>query len=94
LNGLPVVKAARGEASGLVKVNPNNLFIERNNLTTKARFLLTGAIMKLGLLPRVADPECPTVQETEAIKKKISQYQEILQAHHCTLCQNRNRMDP
>ncbi|MES2825197.1 MAG: asparaginase domain-containing protein [Pseudomonadota bacterium] len=82
LNGLPVVKTARGDASGLVKVNPNNLFIEGNNLTTtKARMLLTGAIMKLGPLPRAADPEHPTTAETDAIKKKINVYQEIFQTH-------------
>jgi len=82
LNGLPVVKTARGDASGLVKVNPNNLFIEGNNLTTtKARLLLTGAIMKLGPMPRAADPEHPTTAETDAIKKKISLYQEIFQTH-------------
>jgi L-asparaginase len=82
LNGLPVVKTARGDASGLVKVNPNNLFIEGNNLTTtKARVLLTGAIMKLGTLPRAADPEHPTTAETDAIKKKINLYQEIFQTH-------------
>jgi L-asparaginase len=82
LNGLPVVKTARGDASGFVKVNPNNLFIEGNNLTTtKARVLLTGAIMKLGPLPRAADPEHPTTAETDAIKKKIEMYQEIFQTH-------------
>ncbi|RYY75404.1 MAG: hypothetical protein EOO52_08350 [Gammaproteobacteria bacterium] len=82
LNGLPVVKTARGDASGLVKVNPNNLFIEGNNLTTtKARVLLTGAIMKLGPLPRAANPDQPTTAETDAIKKKINLYQEIFQTH-------------
>ena len=31
----------------MVRVNPNNVFIEGNNLTaTKARLLLTAAIMK------------------------------------------------
>jgi hypothetical protein len=82
LNGLPVVKTARGDASGLVTVNPNNLFIEGNNLTTtKARLLLTAAIMKLGPLPHAADPEHPTAAETDAIKKKIAAYQEIFQTH-------------
>ena len=36
--GVPVVKTARGNANGLVRVSPDNLFIEGNNLTaTKAR---------------------------------------------------------
>ena len=44
---IPVVKTARGDAHGLVRLNPANLFIEGNNLTaTKARLLLTAAIMK------------------------------------------------
>jgi L-asparaginase len=82
LSGLPVVKTARGDARGLVKVNPNNLFIEGNNLTTtKARLLLTAAIMKLGPLPHAADPEHPTSAEMDAIKRKIELYQMIFQTH-------------
>jgi hypothetical protein len=82
LSGLPVVKVARGDASGLVRVNPNNLFIEGNNLTaTKARLLLTAAIMKLGPLPHAADPEHPTPAETAAIKETIKRYQAIFETH-------------
>jgi hypothetical protein len=82
LSGLPVVKTARGDASGLVRVNPNNLFIEGNNLTTtKARLLLTAAIMKFGPFPHAADPEHPTPAETDAIKKKIELYQAVFQTH-------------
>lgn len=80
--GLPVVKTARGNASGLVRVNPNNPFIEGNNLTaTKARLLLTAAIMKFGMLPQAADPEHPTPAELNAIRAKINLYQEIFQTH-------------
>jgi hypothetical protein len=76
------VKTARGNASGLVRVNPNNSFIEGNNLTaTKARLLLTAAIMKFGMLPQAADPEHPTASELDAIRAKINLYQEIFQAH-------------
>lgn len=82
LSGLPVVKTARGDASGLVKVNPGNLFIEGNNLTTtKARLLLTASIMKLGPLPHAVDPDHPTAAELDAIKQKIAQYQAIFQTH-------------
>lgn len=82
LSGLPVVKTARGDASGLVKVNTTNLFIEGNNLTTtKARLLLTAAIMKLGPLPHAADPEHPTDGELDAIRGKIALYQQIFQTH-------------
>ena len=80
--GIPVVTTARGNASGLVRVRPDNLFIEGNNLTaTKARLLLTAAIMKLGALPPVADPERPTREELDAIRKRIAAYQEIFQTH-------------
>ena len=80
--GIPVVTTARGNASGLVRVRPDNLFIEGNNLTaTKARLLLTAAIMKLGALPHPADPERPTSEELDAIRKRIVAYQEIFQSH-------------
>jgi hypothetical protein len=82
LCGLPVVKTARGDASGLVRVNPNNLFIEGNNLTsTKARLLLTAALMKFGSLPHAADPEHPTPAEISALKEKIKLYQLIFETH-------------
>jgi L-asparaginase len=81
-HGIPVVKTARGDAHGLVRLNPANLFIEGNNLTaTKARLLLTAAIMKLGALPPAADPERPTSQELDAIRKRIEAYQQIFQTH-------------
>ena len=80
--GLPVVKTARGNASGLVRVNANNLFIEGNNLTTtKARLLLMAAIMKFGMLPPAADPERPTPAELDAIRTIIDKYQEVFQTH-------------
>lgn len=82
LMGLPVVRTARGDASGLVKVNSDNLFIEGNNLTTtKARYLLTAALMKLGPLPPAVNPDTPTTAEIDAIKKKVALYQEIFQTH-------------
>lgn len=82
LQGLPVVKTARGDASGLVKVNPRNLFIEGNNLTTtKARLLLTAALMKFGPLPRVVDVARPTAEELIAIREKLGLYQEVFQTH-------------
>ena len=82
LSGLPVVKVARGDARGLVRVNANNFFIEGNNLTaTKARLLLTAALMKLGPLPHAADPEHATPAEITAIKDKIKLYQAIFDTH-------------
>ena len=63
--GIPVVKTARGDAHGLVRLNPGNLFIEGNNLTaTKARLLLTAAIMKLGALPHATIPNIQRVRSS------------------------------
>ena len=82
LSGLPVVKVARGDARGLVRVNANNLFIEGNNLTaTKARLLLTAALMKFGPLPPAADPDHATPAEISAIKEKIKLYQAVFETH-------------
>ena len=82
LSGLPVVKVARGDARGLVRVSANNLFIEGNNLTaTKARLLLTAALMKFGPLPHAADPEHATPAEITAIKAKIKLYQAVFETH-------------
>jgi L-asparaginase len=76
------VKTARGNASGLVRSTPGNLFIEGNNLTaTKARLLLTAAILKLGVLPPAADADRPTPDELAAIRKRIEAFQEIFQTH-------------
>jgi hypothetical protein len=81
-SGLPVVKVARGDAHALVRVNPNNLMVDGNNLiASKARLLLTAAIMKYGSLPPAADPMNPTDAEKDAIRKKIALYQEIFNTH-------------
>ena len=82
LSGLPVVKVARGNAMAFVRVNSNNLFIEGNNLiATKARLLLTAALMKHGPLPHAVDPLKPTDAEKNAIRKKILLYQDIFNTH-------------
>lgn len=82
LSGLPVVKTSRGDVHGFVRVNGSNLFIEGNNLiATKARLLLTAAIMKFGPLPHAADPEHPTPEELAAIKQKVALYQGVFQTH-------------
>jgi L-asparaginase/Glu-tRNA(Gln) amidotransferase subunit D len=81
-SGLPVVKVARGDAHALVRVNPDSLTIEGNNLiATKARLLLTAAIMKYGALPAAADPMNASDAEKDAIRAKIALYQEIFNTH-------------
>ena len=65
-----------------MRVNANNLTIEGNNLiATKARLLLTAAIMKYGSLPPAADPLNPTEAEKDTIRKKVALYQEIFNTH-------------
>jgi L-asparaginase len=82
LSGIPVVKTARGDVHGFVKTNPNNLVIEgSNSISTKARLLLTAALMKFGSLPPAADPSHPTPAETAAIKAKVALYQKIFDTH-------------
>lgn len=82
LSGLPVVRVARGDAHGYVKVNGNNLFIEGSNaIATKARVLLTAALLKYGSLPPAADPAKPTPEEIAAIKAKVKLYQDLFNTH-------------
>ena len=76
------MKTARGDAHGLVRLNPDNLFIEGNNLTaTKARLLLTAAIMKSVRSPTQLIPSTLRVEELDAIGKRIAAYQQIFQTH-------------
>jgi L-asparaginase len=82
LSGLPVVKVARGDAHGFVRNNPNNLFIEGGNaIATKARLLLTAALMKHGSLPPAANPATPTPAELTAIREKVKLYQTLFDTH-------------
>jgi len=82
LCGIPVVKTARGDVHGFVRTNPNNLVIEgSNSISTKARLLLTAALMKYGSLPPAADPDHPAPAEIAAIKAKVALYQHIFDTH-------------
>lgn len=81
-SGMPVVKVGRGNASGFVDPTRDPLAIAGNNLTaTKARLLLMASLMKLGCLPRAADPTRPTAAETDATKARLKQYQAIFDTH-------------
>ncbi|MBI2370851.1 MAG: hypothetical protein HYV08_11555 [Deltaproteobacteria bacterium] len=82
LSGIPVVVVSRGDMAGMVPVDPNNLFIEGNNLTAgKARLLLMAALLKFGALPPAADPKNPTPAEAKAVQEKIKLYQEVFSTH-------------
>lgn len=81
-SGMPVVKTARGNASGFVDPSRDPLAIAGSNLTaTKARLLLMACLMKFGCLPPAADPAEPTEAETEATKAKLKRYQEVFDTH-------------
>jgi hypothetical protein len=79
--GMPVVRVGRGNTGGMAyKLSP--LMIAGNNLTaTKARMLLTAALLKLGALPPAADPYHPTELETKATLAAVAAYQEIFDTH-------------
>ncbi len=82
LTGMPVVRVGRGNHEGITVTNPNDLFIEGNNLTaTKARLLLMACLMRFGSLGIPVDPDNPTRGELEAIRSKIAQYQEVFDSH-------------
>ncbi|MFT6855684.1 MAG: L-asparaginase [Cyclobacteriaceae bacterium] len=82
LSGYPVLKAARGNASGFMETNPDNLFIEGDNITsTKGRMLLMACILRFGMYPPAKDPKNPTEQELRAIKEKVKLYQEVFHTH-------------
>jgi hypothetical protein len=81
-SGMPVVKVARGNASGFVDQKRDPLAIAGSNLTaTKARLLLMACLMKFGCLPPAADPARPTAAEIESTKTKLAQYQEVFDTH-------------
>lgn len=82
LQGYPVLKVARGNADGFMDTNPNNLFIEGQNITaTKGMMLLMACILKFGALPPVNDPANPTAEELQKTKDKIARYQEVFNTH-------------
>jgi hypothetical protein len=81
-SGMPVVKVARGNASGFVDPTRDPLAIAGSNLTaTKARLLLMACLMKFGGLPPVVDPAKPSDAEIEATKAKLKGYQEVFDTH-------------
>lgn len=81
-SGAPVVRVGRGNADGVVPRGDSRLGIGGSNLTaTKARMLLMAALLRLGALPRAANPEHPSERETSAIAEKITAYQEIFDTY-------------
>jgi L-asparaginase len=81
LSGMPVVLVGRGNAEGFVPP-PGAPFLAGRNLTsTKARLLLMACLMKLGSLPRAANPDRPTATEMATVRTALTDYQEIFDTH-------------
>ena len=81
-SGLPVVRVGRSDPGGRVITDPNDLTIEGSNLdSTNARLLLIASMLKLGRLPRAANPLNPTNEERSRIIEKVSEFQSIFDSH-------------
>lgn len=79
-SGFPVVRVGRGSTDGFATVVPP--IVGGSNLTaTKARLLLTAALLKLGALPPAANPDAPTESEVEATCERIAAFQELFDTH-------------
>lgn len=79
-SGIPVAKVGRGAPEGFS--DPHEFQIAASNLTaTKARLLLMASLLKLGSLPAAKDPDHPTGDELDAIRKAVAEYQEIFDTH-------------
>lgn len=81
-SGIPVIRVSRGDPGGFAEPHPDWPSIEGSNLdANKAAMLLTAAMLKLGRLPKAADPANPTDEERDALIEKISEYQQIVDKH-------------
>ncbi len=79
-SGIPVAKVGRGTPEGFS--DPHEFQIAASNLTaTKARLLLMACLLKFGSLPAAQDPDHPTGDELNAIRKAVADYQEIFDTH-------------
>jgi L-asparaginase len=79
-SGVPVVRVGRGNPEGFSDLDP--IFISGSNLNAiKARLLLMAALMKLGSLPKAANPAKQTAAEIAATEKAVADYQEIFNTH-------------
>jgi hypothetical protein len=62
--------------------DPHPFQIAAGNLTgTKARLLLMACLLKFGSLPAAKDPNKPTSEEVERIRKAIAAYQVVFDMH-------------
>jgi L-asparaginase len=79
-SGIPVAMAGRGAPAGFA--DPTDFQIAATNLTAnKARFLLMACLLKFGSLPPAKDPDKPTREELDAIRKAVAAYQAVFNTH-------------
>jgi len=79
-SGIPVVRVGRSDPSGFLQPPEGLPTIDGSNLdTNKAVLLLTAALLKLGRLPRAADPADPTDAEREAVRETVSEFQHLFE---------------
>jgi hypothetical protein len=79
-SGIPVAKVGRGAPMGFA--DPHEFQIAATNLTaTKARMLLMACLLKLGSLPAAKNPDKPTKDELDAIRKAVAAYQAVFDTH-------------
>jgi hypothetical protein len=80
-SGVPIVKVGRG-GGGVSERTYAPFAIAGGNLSApKARLLLMASLLKLGMLPRAADPAAPTSEEIAATRQALDRYQEIFDSH-------------
>lgn len=83
-SGIPVVRVGRSDPGGFIVPDHGGNYptVEGGNLdANKARLLLMASLLKLGRLPRAADPHDPSDAETDAVMDKLADFQEIFDSH-------------
>lgn len=80
--GMPVVRVGRADPGGMVPAGRWPYGVSGSNLdANKARMLLMAAMLRLGRMPKAADPRRPTAEEREALFARVAEFQRIFDAH-------------
>lgn len=81
-SGMPVVCVGRGSVGGTTPPPSEPLFLGGANLTaTKARFLLMACLLRFGAPPPAGDPQNPSPDERDAIKRYLAPLQVVFNSH-------------
>ena len=81
-SGMPVVRVGRSDPGGMVPPGRWPYGISGSNLdANKARLLLMATMLRLGRMPKAADPRRPSASERRALFTKIEDFQRIFDAH-------------